>query len=157
MPGIVQRNLEIKAAIVAADEFECARAVRALLNFGHTVGHAVEQAAGYGRLLHGEAIAIGMVAAGRLSTEFAGFTEAKFPAARRTLLRRFELPTRLPRQTSRVDALMETSLRHDKKFEMGAVRFVLARRYRRRGAFCARPDRGRGPAPRHRECLYDEP
>ncbi len=71
MERIVRRNLEIKAEIVAADEFERVRGAGVCLNFGHTVGHAVEQAAGYGRFLHGEAIAVGMVAAGRLSMEFA--------------------------------------------------------------------------------------
>ncbi len=123
MPGIVRRNLEIKAGIVADDEFERA-GVRALLNFGHTIGHAAEQAAGYGRWLHGEAIAVGMVAAGRLSMEFAGFSEEDF---RRLveLLRRFGLPTRLPPEIG-IDAVME-SLRHDKKFEADTVRFVLVR------------------------------
>ncbi len=123
MLGIVQRNLEIKAGIVADDEFERA-GVRALLNFGHTIGHAVEQAAGYGRLLHGEAIAVGMVAAGRLSSEFAGFSEENFRRLVK-LLERFGLPTRLPADIG-IDAVME-SLRHDKKFEADTVRFVLVR------------------------------
>ena len=124
MPQIIRRNLEIKAAVVAADEFERA-GVRALLNFGHTVGHAVEQAAGYGRFLHGEAIALGLVAAGRLSTERAGFPPDEF---RRTvdLLRHFGLPTRLPMDLG-VEAIMG-SLGRDKKFEADTVRFVLARR-----------------------------
>ena len=123
MPQIIRRNLEIKAAVVAEDEFERA-GVRALLNFGHTVGHAVEQAAGYGRFLHGEAIALGLVAAGRLSVERAGFPLNEF---RRTvdLLRCFGLPTRLPPDLG-VETIMR-SLGRDKKFEADTVRFVLAR------------------------------
>ena len=124
MPAIIRRNLEIKAAIVAEDEFE-RDGVRALLNFGHTVGHAVEQAAGYGRFLHGEAIAVGMVAAGRLSMEFAGFPEEEFHALI-GLLRRFGLPTRLPADIG-LEPIMH-SLGRDKKFEAAAVRFVLVRR-----------------------------
>ena len=73
---IVQRNLEIKAAIVAEDEFE-RKGLRALLNFGHTIGHGIEQAAGYGALLHGEAISLGMVAAARLSVSKAGLPSAR--------------------------------------------------------------------------------
>ena len=124
MAEIIRRNLEIKAAVVAEDEFE-REGVRALLNFGHTVGHAVEQAAGYGRFLHGEAIAVGIVAAGRLSVEFAGLPEADF---RRLvdLLRHFGLPTRLPPEIG-IETVM-ASLARDKKFEADAVRFVLARR-----------------------------
>ena len=95
LTALVRRNLEIKAGIVAQDEFE-RLGIRALLNFGHTVGHAVEQAAGYGRFLHGEAISLGMVAAGRLSVEKAGFPGEDF---RRLVaaLAHLGLPTRLDR------------------------------------------------------------
>ncbi len=124
MPGIIRRNLEIKAEVVAADEFE-RTGLRALLNFGHTVGHAVEQAAGYGRFLHGEAIAIGMVAAGRLSMELAGFPAKEF-CRLVELLRHFSLPTGMPRETA-VEPIM-ASLARDKKFEAAAVRFVLTSR-----------------------------
>ena len=99
--------------------------MRALLNFGHTVGHAVEQAAGYGRFLHGEAIALGMVAAGRLSVELAGLPAAEFVRLV-ALLQRFRLPTQLPTDIG-IDRVME-SLAHDKKFESDTVRFVLAPR-----------------------------
>jgi 3-dehydroquinate synthase len=70
---LVPRCVRIKADIVAADEKETL-GLRALLNFGHTLGHAVEQTAGYGNLLHGEAVAIGMVAASFLSTKRAGLS-----------------------------------------------------------------------------------
>jgi 3-dehydroquinate synthetase len=118
---LVARNVGIKARIVAADEKEIT-GERALLNFGHTVGHAIEQAAGYGRFLHGEAISIGLHAALRLSVEKAGLPEAD---ARRVVavLEAFRLPTRIPADLP-TDVIMEALLR-DKKFESGRVRFVL--------------------------------
>jgi 3-dehydroquinate synthase len=71
---LIARNVEIKARIVAADEREQS-GERALLNFGHTVGHAIEAAAGYGRYLHGEAISLGMIAASEISVRRAGLSE----------------------------------------------------------------------------------
>ena len=121
LAGLIARNVEIKARIVAADEREIT-GERALLNFGHTVGHGVEQAAGYGALLHGEAVSIGLHAALKLSVAKAGLPEAD---AARVLaaLEAFGLPTRLPARLT-TDAVME-SLMKDKKFESGRVRFVL--------------------------------
>ena len=118
---IIRRNLEIKADIVGADEFE-RLGLRALLNFGHTVGHAIEQAAGYGRFLHGEAISLGMVAAGRLSISKAGLPEADFRQIT-ALLEQFDLPTALPADFP-TDGILE-SMARDKKFEAGQIRFVL--------------------------------
>jgi 3-dehydroquinate synthase len=121
LAGIIRRNVEIKAAIVGADEFE-RTGERALLNFGHTIGHAIEQAAGYGRWLHGEAISLGMIAAGRLSMEKAGLPAADF-ATMLALLRQFGLPTQLP---AGVDAAaIIASMARDKKFAAGEIRFVL--------------------------------
>ena len=152
LPGIIRRNLEIKAGIVAADEFE-RLGVRALLNFGHTVGHAVEQAAGYGRFLHGEAIAVGMVAAGRLSTEAASLDPADFARVVR-LLRRFGLPTRLPADLP--PGPIMASLARDKKFEAGKVRFVLVPRLGE--AFLSAPGQVSTEAIRRTvERLYEEP
>ncbi len=121
---LIARNVRIKAGVVVADERE-RTGERALLNFGHTVGHAVEQAAGYGRFLHGEAIAIGLHAALRLSVDHAGLTEA---ACERVVakLSAFGLPTRVPADLS-VDAILE-AMGRDKKFEAGAIRFVLTER-----------------------------
>ena len=68
LPPLIARNQEIKSAIVVEDEFE-KLGVRALLNFGHTIGHAIENAAGYGRYLHGEAVSLGIAAALRLSVD----------------------------------------------------------------------------------------
>jgi 3-dehydroquinate synthase len=121
---IIRRNVEIKARIVAADEHETT-GERALLNFGHTIGHAIEAAAGYGSLLHGEAISLGLVAACRISVAKAGLDPAE--AARITrLLEQFRLPVRLPSGISQ-DAIL-TALKADKKFEEGSIRFVLCPR-----------------------------
>jgi 3-dehydroquinate synthase len=123
LAGIIRRNVEIKAAIVAADEFE-RTGERALLNFGHTIGHAIEQAAGYGRWLHGEAISLGMVAAARLSMQKAGLPAADFDALL-ARLKQFELPTHLPGDVDMAAIL--ASLARDKKFAAGQIRFVLTR------------------------------
>ena len=121
LAAIVRRNLEIKAEIVAQDEFE-RHDLRALLNFGHTVGHAIEQAAGYGHFLHGEAISLGMVAAGRLSMRKSGLPPGDFQEML-AALQRFDLPTSLAGALS-TTAILET-LARDKKFEDGQIRFVL--------------------------------
>jgi len=124
LAGIVRRNVEIKAEIVAADEFET-KGLRALLNFGHTVGHGIENAAGYGRLLHGEAISLGLVAACRLSMKKAGLSQEENDLVL-DRLSHFKLPLHLPPDIS-TDAVM-TALRTDKKFAAGSVRFVLCPR-----------------------------
>jgi 3-dehydroquinate synthase len=118
---LIRRNIEIKAAIVAADERE-STGERALLNFGHTVGHAIETAAGYGEMLHGEAISLGIVAASDLSTRKAGLPDDERRAIV-AMLNAFQLPTQLPRGISR-DKIKE-ALRFDKKFERGEIRFVV--------------------------------
>lgn len=109
-----------KAAIVARDEREDGE--RALLNFGHTFGHALETEAGYGSLLHGEAVAIGMVMAARLSTRIADAPpgDADRLAA---LLERLGLPTRLP-DTVEPGRLLEP-MRLDKKNLDGRLRLIL--------------------------------
>ena len=117
----IRRNVAIKAGIVSEDEFE-RLGRRALLNFGHTVGHAVETAAGYGQRLHGEAVALGMVAAGRLSVRRAGLAADEF---RRLVaaLDAWGLPTQLAGSLPAAEVLRALLL--DKKFEGGRVRFVL--------------------------------
>ena len=98
---------------------------RAVLNFGHTVGHAIERAGGYGRFLHGEAISLGLVAACEISVRKAGLPEAD----RQTviaMLEKFQLPTRLPSDFPR-EAILPV-VQADKKFEHGAVRFVVTPR-----------------------------
>lgn len=118
---LIRRNIAIKAAIVEADEFETV-GLRALLNFGHTLGHAVEAAAGYGALLHGEAISLGLRAAGWLSVQRAGLSQADCDRMI-ALLEKFQLPTRLPEGFDTEELLRIT--RMDKKFETGKIRFVL--------------------------------
>jgi 3-dehydroquinate synthase len=123
LPALIARNVAIKAAIVAEDELET-KGLRALLNFGHTIGHGIENAAGYGRYLHGEAISLGLVAACRLSVEKAGLD----PAARDRIfsaLARHKLPLSLPPDV-KTKAII-SALQKDKKFHGGSVRFVLLR------------------------------
>jgi 3-dehydroquinate synthase len=114
--------VSIKARIVAEDERENL-GERALLNFGHTIGHGVEAVAGYGTMLHGEAISLGMRAALWLSTQKAGFPPSDY---RRIvyLLEQFDLPTVLPNHFS-TEAIIEKVF-SDKKFIRGEIRFVLA-------------------------------
>ena len=120
-PALLARNIAIKARVVEADETET-RDIRALLNFGHTIGHGIEAAVPYGRLLHGEAVSLGIRAALHLSVTHAGLPE---PDAAKilTLLEKFGLPLVLdPAITT--DSVMEKIAR-DKKFNAGAVRFVV--------------------------------
>jgi 3-dehydroquinate synthase len=115
----VIESCRIKAEIVAADERETGE--RALLNFGHTFGHAIETATGYGTWLHGEAVAAGMVLACRLSTVTSGLST--FDGQRvAALLRRAGLPVDPP--PIALSTWLE-SMARDKKVECGAVRFVV--------------------------------
>ena len=110
-----------KAGVVARDERETGE--RALLNFGHTFGHALEAERGYGELLHGEAIAIGMVVAATLSAR-SGRAGAEDAARLARLLSRFGLPTTLPPASA--DALL-ARMRLDKKNLGGRIRLILWR------------------------------
>ncbi len=121
LESLVRRNVEIKAEFVAADERD-ENGKRALLNFGHTVGHAIERAGDYRELLHGEAISLGIVAACDISVRKMGLPETD-RARIVDALKRFGLPTRLPPNISR-EKILE-ALPFDKKFERGQVRFVL--------------------------------
>jgi 3-dehydroquinate synthase len=119
--ALVRRNIEIKAKIVAADEREI-KGERALLNFGHTVGHAIERAGNYRDFLHGEAVSLGVVAACEISLRKAGLSETERDRILRTLLA-FDLPTRLPADFPREKIL--NAIRFDKKFKRQEVRFVV--------------------------------
>ncbi len=121
---LIARNVSIKAAIVAEDEHETSGR-RALLNFGHTVGHAIENVAGYGRFLHGEAVSLGLAAALAISVRRAGL-DAGEAARVRQALARFHLPLTLPRELATEDLM--AAARRDKKFSAGRVRFVLCPR-----------------------------
>lgn len=120
---VVEGSCRIKAAVVGADERETS-GLRAILNFGHTVGHALEAVAGYGTLTHGEAVAIGMEAAGRLALRKGMFDK---PSLERlgALLDRIGLPRRIPGLLS-MDAVA-SAMALDKKVMQGRLRFVLPR------------------------------
>lgn len=111
-----------KAGVVARDEHE--RGERALLNFGHTFGHALEAECGYGHLLHGEAVAIGMLQAARLSA-LLGRAPATDASRLRALLERLDLPTAMPDGLD-VERLLER-MQLDKKAVSGRIRLVLWR------------------------------
>jgi 3-dehydroquinate synthase len=115
----VQRSCQIKADIVARDERETGP--RALLNFGHTFGHAIEAAAGYGAWLHGEAVATGMLLATRMSAKL-GFVSMQDVARLQALLTRAGLPIDAPRMG--VERALEL-MALDKKVLAGRVRLVL--------------------------------
>ena len=119
----VKRSCEIKASVVAADERE--GGLRAILNFGHTFGHAIEAGLGYGEWLHGEAVGCGMVMAADLSVRLGHLDDA----SRRRLVdvvTAAHLPVRAPALgASRYVELMQV----DKKAEGGAIKFILLKRF----------------------------
>lgn len=117
---LVARCCEIKADVVGQDERE--GGLRAILNFGHTLGHAIETAAGYGHWLHGEAVALGMLFAARLSQDLYGLP-ASYTDRIAALLTRFGLPCRAPATLGWKDLLQ--AMTRDKKTIDGALRFVL--------------------------------
>ena len=118
---LIKRNIKIKSKIVAKDERD-RTGERALLNFGHTVGHAIERAGDYRKFLHGEALSLGIVAACAISIKKAGLAPDQRDAIV-DLLRRFQLPTSLPRNFPRKKIL--SAVKFDKKFEGGKVRFIV--------------------------------
>ncbi len=117
----VALSVELKAGIVEGDEREGDGGQRALLNYGHTIGHALETVSGYGEWLHGEAVAIGMSFAARMGRAL-GVTPEDVVARQEALLRRFGLPTFLDGVPA--DALERAAL-WDKKVRSGRVRWVL--------------------------------
>ncbi|MFO0950469.1 MAG: 3-dehydroquinate synthase [Isosphaeraceae bacterium] len=120
---VVAVSCKLKADVVTRDERE-ETGLRAVLNFGHTVAHAIETVSGYGGdFLHGEAVAVGMVAESRLA-ERIGWVGPEVTGRIRTLLERFGLPTKAPGLSQK--ALVEAMSR-DKKNQKGKTRFVLPR------------------------------
>jgi 3-dehydroquinate synthase len=119
----VRRSCEIKAEVVGADEREAG--LRAILNFGHTFGHAIEAGMGYGAWLHGEGVGCGMVMAATLSQHM-GLVDAAFVARLRSLIQRAGLPVVGPHIDAADNAGRYIELmRGDKKSEGGEIRFVL--------------------------------
>ena len=119
---VVARCCEIKAEVVGQDETETG--LRAILNFGHTIGHAIENSFGYGKYLHGEAISIGQIAAAELSCEVLGLCGGCAERVR-DLFKRAGLPTEI-RLTSAQRTKLLTAMKLDKKVSGGEIKFVLA-------------------------------
>jgi len=125
-PGVLEQAIAVscrhKAGVVARDERE--QGERALLNFGHTFAHALETETGYGHLLHGEAVAIGMLLAARLSASLGRAAHADAERLQ-ALLERMGLPTRLPNGMDPQRLLQH--MRLDKKSVSGELRLILWR------------------------------
>ncbi|HMP88791.1 MAG TPA: 3-dehydroquinate synthase [Kiritimatiellia bacterium] len=117
---IVAQSCRIKAEVVRQDEHETG--LRAILNFGHTMGHAIEAAAGYGVYLHGEAISVGMLFAARVSAKVSGLANDEVSRIE-ALLIKAGLPTKAPDLDWGV---LQAAMSLDKKSSKGAPRFVLA-------------------------------
>jgi 3-dehydroquinate synthase len=121
---VVARCCEIKADVVGQDETETG--LRAILNFGHTIGHAIENSSGYGKFLHGEAIAIGQVAAAKLSHKILGLPSAEVERVEKLFVSA-GLPAKIklnPAQRKKLFAAMKL----DKKVSAGEIKFVLAKK-----------------------------
>jgi 3-dehydroquinate synthase len=124
LTGVIARCCEIKAEVVSQDETE--GGLRAILNFGHTIGHAIENISGYGKYLHGEAISIGQVATAGISARVIGMPEADVERIA-SLFQRAGLPV-----TIKFNALQRKKLfaamKLDKKVSGGEIKFVLAKK-----------------------------
>ena len=117
---IIYRCCEIKALIVAEDEKE--QGLRALLNLGHTFGHAIEAQMGYGKWLHGEAVATGMVLASQLAHTRGDLTQQDV-ARIVDVIKQYNLPTEVPADMTSEQFLLH--MRKDKKNKKGTIRFIL--------------------------------
>jgi len=123
---VIRRCCAIKAAIVSADERETAKdGGRALLNLGHTFGHAVEKCAGYGEYLHGEAVGMGLLLSARLSAHFGYISQSDVERVKNVLIAH-QIPVRLVTPIS-AEHLTEAT-RKDKKVKFGKLKFVLLER-----------------------------
>ncbi len=123
LAGVIRRCCALKARIVEADERETAKeGGRALLNLGHTFGHAIENAAGYGEYLHGEAVAIGLGAAARLSQKL-GYVGADVVTRVERVVAAHGLPVRLRAPLGY--AALHAAMTRDKKVRAGGLRFVV--------------------------------
>lgn len=126
LAAVIRRCCEMKAAIVRADERETAKeGGRALLNLGHTFGHAIEQVTAYTKYLHGEAVGVGLVAAARLSAKLGTLPATEVGRVEQTVSAH-GLPFRL-REGLKLPALLE-AMQHDKKVRTGKLRFVTLNR-----------------------------
>lgn len=118
---VIKRCCELKAEVVAQDEKE--HGLRALLNFGHTFGHAIEVGMGFGNFLHGEAVAIGMAVAAWISVESKfGLTQDECEALVE-VLKRYDLPYQIPDTLSGAEFLEH--MLHDKKVKAGRISYIM--------------------------------
>ena len=124
LAAVIARCCEIKADVVRQDETESG--LRAILNFGHTIGHALEAISHYGKYLHGEAIAIGQVAAAKLSAQVLGLPAEEVKRIER-IFQRAGLPTQVKLNAPQRQKFL-TAISLDKKVSGGEIKFVLARR-----------------------------
>jgi 3-dehydroquinate synthase len=123
LQAMLEHSCQAKADVVSQDVTEAG--IRAILNYGHTIGHAVESLTGYSQINHGEAVAIGMVAAGAITLQLNPQSQWNSAANQRqnALIEKANLPTRLP-PGIRIEDLL-SALQSDKKVQAGKVRFVL--------------------------------
>ena len=121
---VIARCCEIKAKIVSQDETESG--LRSILNFGHTIGHAIENSSGYGKFLHGEAIAIGQVAAAKLSQKILGLPGRDVQRIE-NLFVEAGLPTQIQLNSTQRGKLF-AAMKLDKKVSGGEIKFVLAKK-----------------------------
>jgi 3-dehydroquinate synthase len=124
LAAVVARCCEIKAEVVGQDETE--GGLRAILNFGHTIGHAIENSSGYGKFLHGEAISIGQVAAAKLSHKILGLPSGEADRIEKLFIRA-GLPVKIKLDAVRRKKLF-AAMKLDKKVSGGEVKFVLAKK-----------------------------
>jgi 3-dehydroquinate synthase len=122
--AIVARCCEIKADVVGQDEAESG--LRAILNFGHTIGHAIENSSGYGKYLHGEAISIGQVAAAKLSHQILGLPAGEAMRIEK-LFAQAGLPAKIKLSAAQRKKLF-AAMKLDKKVSAGEIKFVLAQK-----------------------------
>src|SRR5208337_3014226 len=115
-----KRSCQIKAEVVSIDERESG--MRAILNYGHTIGHAVETETRYSRFLHGEAVAIGMVLEARLS-EVLGFIDSRAVSRIKAVIEAYGLPSSLPRDIS--GGALIAHMKLDKKVVGGEMKLIL--------------------------------
>jgi 3-dehydroquinate synthase len=135
LAAVIARCCEIKADVVGQDETE--GGLRAILNFGHTIGHAIENSSGYGTFLHGEAISIGQVAAAKLSHQVLGLPSGDVARIEK-LFTRAGLPVKLKLDGVRRKKLF-AAMKLDKKVSGGEVKFVLAKKIGRVNFGCQVP------------------
>jgi 3-dehydroquinate synthase len=132
LAAVIARCCEIKADVVGQDETESG--LRAILNFGHTIGHAIENSSGYGKFLHGEAIAIGQVAAAKLSHKILGLPTHDVERIEKMFIQA-GLPVKIKLNAAQRKTLF-TAMKLDKKVAAGEIKFVLAEKIGRVKSGC---------------------